>query len=222
MRVGSKPSPRRITVLNAGGGDLNARIASAPAWIQAEHTRGTLILKAQPKAAGNLTGDVLIDSNGGSATIHVTATIDSPGISDPPGYYRGDKLATWLQRVGAFLIDFVVAYSPSLVFWVVGGINQAPGVIWIGVFVLMAIWIYNRWYLQGRTGQSWGKRALGLKLIRMSDKETIGSWKAAERDLAHAFDILILYLLPIWDAQRQTLADKVMKTVVISLKAYPA
>jgi uncharacterized RDD family membrane protein YckC len=59
---------------------------------------------------------------------------------------------------------------------------------------------------------------MGLKLIRMSDKETIGSWKAAVRDLAFTLDILELYLLPIWDSRRQTLADKAMKTVVISLK----
>ena len=83
--------------------------------------------------------------------------------------------------------------------------------------------LYNRSYRQGRTGQSWGKRVIGLKLIRMSDKEPISWWKAAIRDLAHAYlDILLLYLgvlLPIWDARRQTLADKVMRTVVISLKA---
>jgi MmyB-like transcription regulator ligand binding domain len=96
-----------------------------------------------------------------------------------------------------------------------------------------AIWLYNRCYLQGRTGQSWGKRAvngqvtfswprrraMGLKLIRMSDKEPVGSWKAAIRNLAHALDnIPTLYLLPIWNARRQTLADKAMKTVVISLR----
>jgi Caspase domain/RDD family len=219
MLVGSKPSPRRVTVRNAGGGDLNARIASAPAWIQAEHTGDTLILKAQPKAPGSLIGDILIDSDGGSATIRVTATIDSPGFPDPPGYYQGDKLATWLQRVGALLIDFVAAYSLPLVFWIVGGNNQAGGggvVVTLGFFVLIAIWLYNRSYLQGRTGRSWGKRALGLKLIHMSDKGPIGIWQAAVRDLAHALDIPILYLLPIWDAQRQTLADKAIKSVVIS------
>ena len=60
---------------------------------------------------------------------------------------------------------------------------------------------------------------MGLGLIRMSDKKPISGWEAAVRDLAHFLDIIIFYVgffLPIWDPQRQTLADKGMKTVVIS------
>jgi len=78
---------------------------------------------------------------------------------------------------------------------------------------------YNRWRLQGKTGRSWGKRALRLKLVRMADKEPIGGRMAFVRDLAHMLDVAICYiglLFPLWDAQRQTLADKIMKTVVIS------
>ena len=63
---------------------------------------------------------------------------------------------------------------------------------------------------------------MGLKLIAMSDREPIGIWMAAIRDMAHALDILTFYLgflLPILDARRQTLADKAMRTVVISLEA---
>ena len=62
---------------------------------------------------------------------------------------------------------------------------------------------------------------MGLKLIAMSDKEPIGIWMAAIRDIAHVLDILILYLgflLPILDGRRQTLADKAMRTIVISLE----
>jgi uncharacterized RDD family membrane protein YckC len=184
-------------------------------------------LKADPKAPGSLSGDVLIDSDGGPGTIRVTATAgppsspptsDSPNIADPRGYYQGDKLATWWQRVGAHLIDSL-ALAPGITLWTVGAQTPWPGGPTIGILVTVAIWLYNRCYLQGRTGQSWGKLAVGLKLIRMSDKEPIGSWKAAIRNLVHVLDIPTLYLLPIWLARRQTLADKTMKTVVISLKA---
>jgi RDD family len=53
----------------------------------------------------------------------------------------------------------------------------------------------------------------------MADKQPIGAGAAFVRRLAHALDILTLgvgYLLPLWDVRRQTLADKVMRTVVIS------
>jgi uncharacterized RDD family membrane protein YckC len=95
-------------------------------------------------------------------------------------------------------------------------------IVAIGVIVTVAPWLYNRCYQQGRTGQSWGKRAVGLKLIAISDKEPTGIWMTAIRDIAHLLDITILYLgflLPILDARRQTLADKAMRTVVISLEA---
>jgi uncharacterized RDD family membrane protein YckC len=210
MRVGSKPSSHRVKVRNVGGGNLNARIASVPAWIKAQLTGGTLTLKAEPKAPGMLFGDVLIDSDAGPARIHVTATVDSPGASPTRAYYQGYKLATWWQRVGAHLIDLL-----ALILGTAAGLGAR---LFGAVIVFLAIWFYNRCYLQGRTGQSWGKRAMRLKLVRMSHKEPIGSWKAAIRNLAHVLDILTLYLLPIWDARRQTLADKAMKTVVISLK----
>ena len=226
IRVGSKTKPRRVTVLR--GGNLNVRITSAPEWIQAQHTGDTLTLRPDPKAPGSLIGDVQIDSNGGSARIRVTAIVDSPGTPHTRGYYQGDKLATWWQRVGANLIDWL-PLIPGFVLAIVGGQTHSPGgpTIWpggatIGILVMAPPWLYNRCYLQGRTGQSWGKQVMGLKLIRMSNKEPIGWWKAAIRDLAHYLDILILYLgflLPIWDARRQTLADKAMRTVVISLKA---
>ncbi len=73
IRAGSRPKPRRVKVRNVGSGDLNARIASAPAWIEAQLTGDILILQAEPTAPGSLLGDVVIDSDGGSAAIRVTA-----------------------------------------------------------------------------------------------------------------------------------------------------
>jgi hypothetical protein len=60
-------------VRNVGGGHLNARIAAAPEWIDAQLTGDTLTLRPEPKAPESLLGDVVIHSNGGSATIRVTA-----------------------------------------------------------------------------------------------------------------------------------------------------
>jgi hypothetical protein len=99
-----------------------------------------------------------------------------------------------------------------------GDAGSGVGVL-IGVLVLLVALVYNRWHLQGTTGQSWGKGALHLTLVSMADKQPVGRSTAFVRDLAHAFDILTLglgYLVPLWTARRQTLADQVMKTVVIS------
>jgi hypothetical protein len=62
---------------------------------------------------------------------------------------------------------------------------------------------------------------MGLKLVDMSDQETLLWWKAGLRDWAHFLDVLSFYIgfvVPIFDGRRQTLADKAMGTVVLSLR----
>jgi uncharacterized RDD family membrane protein YckC len=146
------------------------------------------------------------------------------GQAEPAGYYMGHKLANWPQRVGAFLIDYLTIVVPIgiAIALVSGGRNDSrgPGLI-AGLLYLVgfAVWIYNRWILAGRTGQSWGKQALGIKLLRMDNGQPIGGGMAFVRDIAHILDSLpcyLGYLWPIWDNRRQTFADKVISTVVIA------
>jgi uncharacterized RDD family membrane protein YckC len=85
------------------------------------------------------------------------------------------------------------------------------------VLVALAYTIYNRWILGGQ-GQSLGKRAMGIKLIGEETGQPIGTLMALVRDICHALDSLACYigwLFPLWDAKRQTFADKIMRTVVI-------
>ena len=47
-----------------------------------------------------------------------------------------------------------------------------------------------------------------------------GGWRCFGRDLLHILDLLPLwlgFLWPLWDARRQTFADKIMKTVVLKV-----
>jgi uncharacterized RDD family membrane protein YckC len=87
------------------------------------------------------------------------------------------------------------------------------------LFLLIALgfWAYNRWVLGGQ-GQSWGKRVVGMKLLSEETGQPIGTLNAFLRDLCHFIDTIICfvgYLFPLWDAKRQTLADKIMRTVVV-------
>src|SRR6266540_1771099 len=71
------------------------------------------------------------------------------GQAEPAGYYMGHKLANWPQRVGAFLIDYLVIVVPIgiAIALVSGGRNDSsgPGLI-AGLLYLVAtgLWIYNR------------------------------------------------------------------------------
>jgi uncharacterized RDD family membrane protein YckC len=148
-------------------------------------------------------------------------------VADQPGYYMGRTLANWPQRVGAYLIDYLIAAIPAFLAVILfsgtdPGENPSAGagfVAFLLYLVSLGIWIYNRAIQQGRTGQSWGKQVLNLRLVRMADGQPMGGGMSFVRDLAHIIDALpcyIGYLFPLWDARRQTFADKIMSTVVLS------
>jgi uncharacterized RDD family membrane protein YckC len=149
-------------------------------------------------------------------------------VADPPGYYMGRVLANWPQRVGAYLIDDLIAGIPAFLALILfSGSSSAEtasaGAVLVSsllYLVSLGIWIYNRVILQGRTGQSWGKQVLNLRLVRMADGQPMGGGMAFLRDLLHILDALLCYigfLWPIWDARRQCLfSDKIMNTVVLS------
>lgn len=78
--------------------------------------------------------------------------------------------------------------------------------------------IYNQGYLGGTTGQSWGRKIVNLRLVSEATGQPIGIGMALLRQLAHIVDSIICYVgwfFPLWDAKRQTIADKIMKTLVL-------
>jgi uncharacterized RDD family membrane protein YckC len=122
--------------------------------------------------------------------------------------------ANWAQRVGAYLIDAV----PAWILILIGVITRSLVVYLLFALASLAWVIYNRWIQAGRTGQSLGKRTLGLRLISENTGEPIGAGMAFARDICHIVDSIICYigwLFPLWDAKRQTIADKILSTVVV-------
>ena len=84
--------------------------------------------------------------------------------------------------------------------------------------VAFAYWIWNWGYRQGTTGQSIGKSAMKFKVISEKTGQPIGFGLSIVRQIAHVVDSLVCYigwLFPLWDAKRQTLADKIMSTICV-------
>ena len=80
-------------------------------------------------------------------------------------------------------------------------------------------WIIYNAMLNGTTGQSIGKKIIGLKVVNAETGELIGAGNGILRWLFHIVDSLICYigwLFPLWDAKKQTIADKIAKTVVLT------
>jgi uncharacterized RDD family membrane protein YckC len=142
----------------------------------------------------------------------------------PPGYgqpaaYGAINYASWIQRVGAYLIDAICVAPFSILGSILGRGDNGLNALYF-VFTLLGIVVtgYNRWYQAGKTGQSWGKKALGIRLVGEQTGQPIGPGMAFLRDLAHIVDGIICYigfLFPLWDAKKQTIADKIVKTLVI-------
>lgn len=140
-----------------------------------------------------------------------------------------EALASWGQRVGAYLLDFLVILPPYIVAIVGISIASSSGSMQglgfalaaVGYIASIGIAIWNYVFRQGRTGYSLGKQALGIRLVSIRDGQPIGPGLTFVRGLAHILDSLPLnlgYLWPLWDDKRQTFADKVMSTVVARQK----
>jgi len=84
-------------------------------------------------------------------------------------------------------------------------------------------WIYLA-YLSGNYGITPGRAIAKTKLIGEQSGTVIGFGQAVLRQFAHLIDSIICYigwLFPLWDSKKQTLADKIAKTVVIDNSADP-
>jgi uncharacterized RDD family membrane protein YckC len=138
-----------------------------------------------------------------------------------PGYVN---YASWIQRVGGYIVDGLIAAPFSILAATLGqSKDEVTGVASLNafyfIFLVLAIAVsgYNRWFLQGKTGQSWGKKVVGLRLIGEATGQPIGAGKAFLRDICHIVDSIcyIGFLWPLWDAKKQTLADKIVSTIVV-------
>lgn len=169
-----------------------------------------------------------------------------PYAAPPPAPTGGRQwpLAGWGSRVAAYLVDMLLALVGAIpvvigaVLLAAGapgqGVDPASGqmvtdgtgngplagvgvaLMVLGYLLVLGIQIWNRCFKQGRTGQSVGKKMMGLYLVGERTGNPIGAGMAFVRDLAHVLDgfFYIGYLWPLWDAKRQTFADKLLSTVV--------
>ena len=85
----------------------------------------------------------------------------------------------------------------------------------VAYLVLLVFGIWNSGYLQGTTGQSLGRRVARTKLVTIETGQPVGFGRAVVRQICHGLGLGIGYLWPLWDGQRQTVADKIVGAVVI-------
>ncbi len=141
----------------------------------------------------------------------------------------GGRLAEWPDRAVSGLIDFA---GPFIVGWLLqvigGGINPFAGdfggLYLIGGLIQLAAvgWGLYNGYLAGSTGQSVGMKQSGLRLVGADSGGLLGGSQGLVRNLllvpgmlCCAPLLLVDNLWPLWDPKKQTLRDKIGKSVVI-------
>ena len=164
------------------------------------------------------------------------------GIPQQPGYghqaYVQPFYAGWGSRIAAFIIDYLIIGVPVGVIYgiaaAVGGESptcssydgtcSGGGLSGAGLAIAAIGWLLGiaggLWLLhqEGTTGQTPGKKMVNIRVLREADGQPIGMGMAFVRKLSHVLDYLpccVGFLWPIWDAKKQTFADKIISTVVV-------
>jgi uncharacterized RDD family membrane protein YckC len=155
-----------------------------------------------------------------------------------------DRYTPWIVRVAAHLIDQLPLVLILGVGWLVlqnsidsacltdvtmstveqvcsvGYSSVGLTVMWIAALIGLGYFVWNFGYRQGTTGSSIGKSLLKFQVVSENTGKPIGFGMSTLRAIAHVVDAVIFcvgYLFPLWDAKRQTLADKMMATVCLPL-----
>lgn len=125
------------------------------------------------------------------------------------------------SRFLAFLIDLIITFVVILVLDLVFGLaikNTGPA-IGGGLGGLIALIYY--FYMEATQGGTFGKKALGLRIVK-EDGSPIGWSESIIRNLLRIIDGLFAYLIGailIWTSPRkQRLGDRAAHTVVIKTR----
>jgi uncharacterized RDD family membrane protein YckC len=126
--------------------------------------------------------------------------------------------ASFLQRLGAALIDAIIV-------GVVVALLEAILGRGLGGLVGLALGIGYYGYLEGSaSGQTIGKRALGIRVYDFRAGGPIGTSRGILRYFARILSTIPLFLgyfWMLWDDEKQTWHDKIAGSVVVPVSAYP-
>ncbi|MGN6797301.1 MAG: RDD family protein [Gaiellaceae bacterium] len=121
----------------------------------------------------------------------------------------GEAAGFW-RRVGASLIDGLVVGVVEIVLrLLLGGVGLA-------LTFVFSFGYYT--YFHGRTGQTPGDAALGIRVVDIDSGQVIGYGRAFGRALVSIVSGLVVgigYLWMLWDPRKQTWHDKAVSSLPV-------
>ena len=139
------------------------------------------------------------------------------GNAPPVGGPSGPRAGFW-QRFGAMVVDglvMIVVYVPLAVAFGSSAGSDLALVFSIAYFTLLE---------GGATGQTLGKKALGIRVIDLARGGPIGHGRGFIRWAGRIVSALVIYLgylWMLWDREKQTWHDKMAGAVVVPTSVYP-
>ena len=147
------------------------------------------------------------------------STYPPPPQSAPvaTGSASGPRAGFWQRFASAFIDGIIVGIVATIVRV---ALNSTAGVL-----ISIAIGIAYYGYLEGSaSGQTIGKRALGIRVYDYRRGGPIGVPRAIGRYFARilsAIPCFLGYFWMLWDGEKQCWHDKLVGDVVVPVSAYP-
>src|SRR5262245_15758285 len=127
--------------------------------------------------------------------------------------------ASFGRRAVALIIDGILLWIVYAIVWAATNETLASVVYLAGALV------YYAYFEGGPTGQTLGKRAMGIRVYDFSGPGgPIGFGRGVIRFLGRILSSLACglgYLWMLWDREKQCWQDKIATTVVVPVSAYP-
>ena len=142
---------------------------------------------------------------------------ETPSYSPPAGTGpSGPRVGFW-NRFAAAFVDGILLGIATLVLLAIVGYNTSRA---LGALLALAYWTY----FEGTSGQTVGKKAMGIRVIDFKGGETLGFGRAFIRGIGRyvsSIPLFLGYLWMLWDKENQTWHDKFANSVVVPESAYP-
>ncbi len=129
----------------------------------------------------------------------------------------GPRAGFW-KRFGASFIDGIILYIPLIVF-----IAAKQIAVGYAVYLILSIAYYTM-LEGGPTGQTLGKKALGIRVYDARQGGPIGYGRGFIRwigRIVSSIPFLLGYFWMLWDKEKQTWHDKMAGSVVVPVDQYP-
>ena len=143
----------------------------------------------------------------------------------PQTYGASGPRAGFWARFGASIIDGIVVAIVPIIVIAIGAAGHRGGVIGLGyVLIFIGSIAYYVVLEGGPTGQTLGKRAMGIRVIDFNTGGPIGYGRAFLRLIGRYISGLICYLgylWMLWDKEKQCWHDKMANDVVVPVQYYP-